>query len=232
MRFIIGILFMAVIIGACTWSGVPVARQTLGGEIAQVDITPDVEQLDDGYIQIIAEIGVSACTTSATSAAIGNCDVPEELLCDDSGTRECSQDCEDYLKGPGSCLVDWMIDQYDDIDSSTNSRNWCFKTETDYNNARGCLAGETTEPVDEDWCEDGTIDYASEDSTDCEWKECYEDPILGWRQTQAKYDTCSGGDDNGEKRFVAGCCCPPARSCEPDENVGTLPPSPDDPIMT
>lgn len=148
MRFVIGLFVLLAILAACTTPGEgvpPLAQQTLGDEIEQISISSDLFRSgvhddyrgpdEDNYIQIAARIGVSACGIGATEDAIGRCDIPEELLCNPDGTRICQQDCMDYLNGDGSCLVDWMIANYDDITSGTAQHNRCFETRSDYNEA-------------------------------------------------------------------------------------------------
>jgi hypothetical protein len=159
MRFIIGILFMAVIIGACTWSGVPVARQTLGGEIAQVDITPRVAQLEDGFIQIVAEIGVSTCGVDGNGD--GNICDQNEILCDSSGNRGCSDCTID-----NSCELEWVVYQRNNgLNRYTADDPLCVKTSAHYEMARSssfCVTevetenGETeAEDGEEPRCPDG-----------------------------------------------------------------------------
>ena len=159
MRIIIGLIVLAALIGACTAGepGPQLSERTLGDETEQIDITAEIYGPDDSeyrgpeepedqsnFTQIAARLGVSACGTRTSADAEGNCDIPEELLCDSNGKRECPGDCEEYLKGDGSCLMDEIESLYPDKEFA-DINDYCFEEVAHYEAAKGCLS-ESTDP--------------------------------------------------------------------------------------
>lgn len=105
MRFVIFVVFMAIIIGACgSDPRVSLSEQTLGDYMEDnVDISARVETVD-GMTQIIAEIGTSVCGVDARGDGV--CDDPK-MLCEGSGVRVCHSDCHEYFTD-FDCLREWI----------------------------------------------------------------------------------------------------------------------------
>ena len=111
MRFLIGLVVLALFAAACTTSSTPIAQQNLAGSIEQLDVTPmynyydeegnTVDEGDDDqtHIQIYAQIGIDPC-------GVGICYFNTELRCTDDTHTYCEADCAD------TCEAEYLLDTY------------------------------------------------------------------------------------------------------------------------
>ena len=134
MRFVIFVVFMAIIIGACSSEpGTPLSEQTLGEYMEDnIDISADV-RTEDGLTQIVAVIGTNVCGINARGDGV--CD-DQKMICDTNGVRFCQSDCHDYFRN-NDCLREWIQDEYNDGNEYDHNRYYCFADSGDLTAARG-----------------------------------------------------------------------------------------------